>query len=143
MKTYKEFINESKLKLSPALLKKIKADIEKHFTIYEEDINDDYAEFLPSTSRANNKHDAIVKFSEEMNKKYKDEGVEFSAGEYYYVSGSTKSRLPSIYVELVAPPKPVKKETPLTQKQKDDIIRKEKEMENKNDAARKRNKGEY
>ena len=135
-------LHESK-KFPSDLLKKIKEDIEEEFTIYKEDIGDDYAEFLPSTSMLPNKWNQIEDFSEKMNKKYKDEGVEFSPSKMYYENGREKSMISAIYVELKTPPKPVKKEKPLTQKQKDEIQRKQKEWENHNDRVRKSNKGEY
>lgn len=134
-------LHESK-KFPSDLLKKIKEDIEEEFTIYKEDIGDDYAEFLPSTSMLPNKWNQIEDFSEKMNKKYKDEGVEFSPSKMYYENGREKSMISAIYVELKTPPKPVKKEKPLTQKQKDEIQRKQKEWENHNDRVRKSNKGE-
>lgn len=134
-------LHESK-KFPSDLLKKIKEDIEEEFTIYKEDIGDDYAEFLPSTSMLPNKWNQIEDFSEKMNKKYKDEGVEFSPSKMYYENGREKSMISAIYVELKTPPKPVKKEKPLTQKQKDEIQRKQKEWENHNDSVRKSNKGE-
>ena len=134
-------LHESK-KFPSDLLKKIKEDIEEEFTIYKEDIGDDCAEFLPSTSMLPNKWNQIEDFSEKMNKKYKDEGVEFSPSKMYYENGREKSMISAIYVELKTPPKPVKKEKPLTQKQKDEIQRKQKEWENHNDRVRKSNKGE-
>ena len=134
-------LHESK-KFPSDLLKKIKEDIEEEFTIYKEDIGDYYAEFLPSTSMLPNKWNQIEDFSEKMNKKYKDEGVEFSPSKMYYENGREKSMISAIYVELKTPPKPVKKEKPLTQKQKDEIQRKQKEWENHNDRVRKSNKGE-
>lgn len=134
-------LHESK-KFPSDLLKKIKEDIEEEFTIYKEDIGDDYAEFLPSTSMLPNKWNQIEDFSEKMNKKYKDECVEFSPSKMYYENGREKSMISAIYVELKTPPKPVKKEKPLTQKQKDESQRKQKEWENHNDRVRKSNKGE-
>lgn len=134
-------LHESK-KFPSDLLKRIKSEIEEEFTIYKEDIGDDYAEFLPSTSMLPNKWNQIEDFSEKMNKKYKDEGVEFSPSKMYYENGREKSMISAIYVELKTPPKPVKKEKPLTQKQKDEIQRKQKEWENHNDRVRKSNKGE-
>jgi hypothetical protein len=136
MSEFYKFINEKKIvleegkKFPAGLLKKIKDDIEEEFTIYEEDIGDEYAEFLPSTTMLPNKWNQIEDFSEKMNKKYKDEGVEFSPSKMYYEKGREKSMISAIYVELTTPPKPVKKEKPLTQKQKDEIERKQKEWEN-------------
>lgn len=92
------------------------------------------------------KWDQIERFSEKMNKKFEDEGVEFSPSKMYYENGREKAMISAIYVELKTPPKPVKlakKEKPLTQKQKDEIERKQKEWENHNDRVRKFNKGEY
>lgn len=89
-----------------------------------------------------NKWNQIEDFSEKMNKKYKDECVEFSPSKMYYENGREKSMISAIYVELKTPPKPVKKEKPLTQKQKDESQRKQKEWENHNDRVRKSNKGE-
>lgn len=148
MSEFYKFINENKIvleegkKFPAVLLKKIKEDIEEEFTIYEEDIGDEYAQFLPSTTMLPNKWNQIEDFSEKMNKKYKDEGVEFSPSKMYYEKGREKSMISAIYVELTTPPKPVKKEKPLTQKQKDEIERKQKEWENHNDRVRKSNKGE-
>ena len=148
MSEFYKFINENKIvleegkKFPAVLLKKIKDDIEEEFTIYEEDIGDEYAQFLPSTTMLPNKWNQIEDFSEKMNKKYKDEGVEFSPSKMYYENGREKSMISAIYVELKTPPKPVKKEKPLTQKQKDEIQRKQKEWENHNDRVRKSNKGE-
>ena len=139
--SFYEYINESK-KFPPALLKKIRDAIEDEFTIYKEDIGDEYAEFLPSTTLLPNKWNQIDKFSEEMNKKFKDDGVTFSPNKMYHENGREKAMISSIYVELQTPPKPVKKEKPLTQKQKDEIERKQKEWENHNDRVRKSNKGE-
>lgn len=136
-----EYINESK-KFPTALLKKIRDAIEDEFTIYEEDIGDEHAEFLPSTTMLPNKWNQIENFSEEMNKKFEEDGVIFSPSKMYYENGRTKAMISSIYVELKQQPKPVKKEKPLTQKQKDEIERKQKEWENHNDRVRKSNKGE-
>lgn len=139
--SFYNYINESK-KFPPALLKKIRAAIEDEFTIYKEDIGDEYAEFLPSNTMLPNKWNQIEKFSEKMNKKFEDDGVIFSPSNMYHENGREKAMIASIYVELQTPPKPVKKEKPLTQKQKDEIERKQKEWENHNDRVRKSNKGE-
>ena len=145
MSEFYEFVSEAK-KFPADLLKKIRKEIEEEFTIYKEDIGEEYAEFLPSTSMLPNKWDQIERFSEKMNKKFEDEGVEFSPSKMYYENGREKAMISAIYVELKTPPKPVKpakKEKPLTQKQKVEIVRKQKEWENHNDRVRKFNKGEY
>lgn len=135
------YITESK-KFPSALLKKIKDAIEDEFSIYQEDIGDDYAEFLPSNTMLPNKWDEIEKFSEKMNKEFEDDGVVFSPSKMYYENGRTKAMISSIYVELKAPSKPVKKPKKLSQKEQDEIERKQKEWENHNDRVRKSNKGE-
>ena len=145
MSEFYEFVSEAK-KFPSDLLKKIRKEIEEEFTIYKEDIGEDYAEFLPSTTLLPNKWNQIESFSEKMNKKFKDEGIEFSPSKMYYENSREKAMISAIYVELKNPPKPVKpakKEKPLTQKQKDEIERKQKEWENHNDDVRKRNKGEF
>ncbi len=148
MKTFKEFIeelNEDTSKISPALLKKIRDDVEKKFTIYGEKISNNSVEFLPSTEYSSRVWNDISKFSREMNIKYKKDNLIFKDGDFYYYvpgSGVKGESLSSILVILTAAA-PVKKGRSLTQKQLDDIRRTEKEMENRNDAARKRDKGEY
>lgn len=142
MSEFYEFVSEAK-KFPADLLKKIRKEIEEEFTIYKEDIGEEYAEFLPSTSMLPNKWDQIERFSEKMNKEFEDDGVVFSPSKMYYENGRTKAMISSIYVELKTPPKPVKKPKKLSQKEQDEIERKQKEWENHNDRVRKFNKGEY
>lgn len=54
MSEFYEFVSEAK-KFPADLLKKIRKEIEEEFTIYKEDIGEEYAEFLPSTSMLPNK----------------------------------------------------------------------------------------